>query len=168
VHEFALPMLTHPAERVRDGMQHEVFSCGGASVLLPSEKVHALLPYWGVSSDCSSISWFIQMDDTIDKVRVFQTDPDWEVLLKDSDSLIVMHKSGSTACFHDQPEIIWTCAGAMQTPHAVRIICPGPQRQSQVRKMLVSTRTHTRQGSQHLHHLASGAIVHQPPRRYSN
>jgi hypothetical protein len=138
VHEFAQPIPTHSAGRARGGMQYALFSCGDACELLRVEYVLALLPYWGVKSDCSSISWLIQMDNAFDKDHAFQTqtDPDWEVLLNDLDSLIVKHKSGSMACFDDEPEIIWTCAGAMQTPHVVVVICPGPARRSRVRMML--------------------------------
>jgi hypothetical protein len=75
VHEFALHMLTHADDRARDRMQHAVFSCGGASELLRVEYVLALLPYWGAKSDCSSISWLIQMDDAFDKDHAFQNGP---------------------------------------------------------------------------------------------
>jgi hypothetical protein len=142
VHEFAVPMLTHAAERARDGMQHAVFSCGGASQLLRAEYVLALLPLWGVNSNCSSISWFIQMDRAFDKERAFQNEPDWGVVSDNPDSIMVKHTSGLMACFHDEPLLIWTGAGVMetagelQTPHAVRVICPGPQRRDRVRTML--------------------------------
>jgi hypothetical protein len=92
VHEFAMPMLTHAAERACDGMQHAVFSCGGASQLIRAESVVALLPYWGVNSHCSSVSWSIQMDHAFDKERVFQNDPDWEVMSVDPDELVVKHQ----------------------------------------------------------------------------
>mmetsp|Transcript_4965 Transcript_4965/g.7322 ORF Transcript_4965/g.7322 Transcript_4965/m.7322 type:complete len:529 (+) Transcript_4965:77-1663(+) len=88
--------------------------------LIESSLAH--LPKWSIDAGCP-IHWYLQVDFPSAYEEKYAT-PDWTILIRNSDNLVVRHSSGILACLCDQPGILAEYARLSKAQFPVLMLQP--------------------------------------------